>query len=177
MPNCQTNLVIALHASLSILFCHFISNTAYHWADTSLLLKCSITWMFIIVILTLWNWNILSIDWILILQQNKTIHKRVHCFFKNGPFQASFSLFSPFQYTVVSKQMFFINKFLPMTGFEPRTSGIGSDRSTNWATTTSLKRVHCWSVRIEHGPNNDWMIDAFTKRKRVQRGIFRLCAK
>ena len=28
-------------------------------------------------------------------------------------------------------------KFLPMTGFEPRTSGIGSDRSTNWATTTS----------------------------------------
>ena len=26
------------------------------------------------------------------------------------------------------------NNFLPMTGFEPRTSGIGSDRSTNWAT-------------------------------------------
>ena len=25
-----------------------------------------------------------------------------------------------------------------MTGFEPRTSGIESDRSTNWATTTSL---------------------------------------
>ena len=24
-----------------------------------------------------------------------------------------------------------------MTGFEPRTSGIGSDRSTNWATTTA----------------------------------------
>ena len=24
-----------------------------------------------------------------------------------------------------------------MTGFEPQTSGIGSDRSTNWATTTS----------------------------------------
>ena len=42
----------------------------------------------------------------------------------------SFSLFD-------SKQMFNINKFLPMTGFEPRTSGIGSDRSTNWATTTS----------------------------------------
>ena len=29
-------------------------------------------------------------------------------------------------------------KFLPMTGFEPQTSGIGSDRSTNWATTTTL---------------------------------------
>ena len=26
-----------------------------------------------------------------------------------------------------------------MTGFEPQTSGIGSDRSTNWATTTALR--------------------------------------
>ena len=26
--------------------------------------------------------------------------------------------------------------FLPMTGFGPRTSGVGSNRSTNWATTT-----------------------------------------
>ena len=31
-------------------------------------------------------------------------------------------------------------KFLPMTGFEPQTSGIGSNHSTNWATTTA----HCW---------------------------------
>ena len=31
----------------------------------------------------------------------------------------------------------YINKYLPMTGFEPRTSGIGSDCSTNWATTTA----------------------------------------
>ena len=30
--------------------------------------------------------------------------------------------------------MFNINTFLPFTGFEPRTYGIGSDRSTNWAT-------------------------------------------
>ena len=29
-------------------------------------------------------------------------------------------------------------KFLPMTGFEPRSSEIGSDHSTNWATTTAL---------------------------------------
>ena len=28
-------------------------------------------------------------------------------------------------------------KFLPITGFEPWTSGIRSDRSTNWATTTA----------------------------------------
>ena len=27
-----------------------------------------------------------------------------------------------------------------MTGFEPRTSGIGSDRSTNWATTYYILR-------------------------------------
>ena len=51
--------------------------------------------------------------------------------FLNGPFPASFSLFSSFQYTVDSIQMFNINKFLLMTGFEPRTSGIESDRSTN----------------------------------------------
>ena len=31
------------------------------------------------------------------------------------------------------------NKILPMTGVEPRTSGIEIDRSTNWATTTSQK--------------------------------------
>ena len=58
-------------------------------------------------------------------------HSFCKIFFKNGPFPASFSLFSSFQYTVDSKQMFNINKFLPMTGFELRTSGIGSVRSTN----------------------------------------------
>ena len=31
-----------------------------------------------------------------------------------------------------------LNKILPMIDVEPRTSGIESDRSTNWATTTSL---------------------------------------
>ena len=33
--------------------------------------------------------------------------------------------------------MFYKN--LPVSGFEPRTSGIGSNRSANWATTTALK--------------------------------------
>ena len=42
-----------------------------------------------------------------------------------------FLYFSSFQYTIDSKQMFIINNFLSMTGFEPRTSGIGSDRSSN----------------------------------------------
>ena len=59
-------------------------------------------------------------------------------FFFKWAIPGLFSLFSSFQYTVDCKQMFNINnKFLPMTGFEPRTSGIGRDRSTNWATTTS----------------------------------------
>ena len=32
-------------------------------------------------------------------------------------------------------------KILPMTGFEPRISGIGSDRSANWATTTGTQLI------------------------------------
>ena len=31
-------------------------------------------------------------------------------------------------------------KFLLMTGFEPRTSGVGIDRFTNWATSTGQER-------------------------------------
>ena len=45
-------------------------------------------------------------------------------------FQSSLHL-SLFLYFCLCIQMFDINKFLPMTGFEPRTSGIRSDRSTN----------------------------------------------
>ena len=33
-----------------------------------------------------------------------------------------------------------------MTGFEPRTSGIGSDRSTNWATTTAIFIINCMII-------------------------------
>ena len=68
----------------------------------------------------------------LLLKMWKIGKALIICFFKNGPFPASFSLFSSLQYTVDRKQMF--NNFLPMTGFKPRTSGIRSDRSTNWAT-------------------------------------------
>ena len=63
-----------------------------------------------------------------------TLSKRLFksSFFKKmGHSRSLFSLFLSFLYTVDSKQMFNINKFLPMTGFELRTSGIGSDRSTN----------------------------------------------
>ena len=56
-----------------------------------------------------------------------------HFFYKNGPFPASFSLFSSFN-TIDSKT----NKCLSMTGFESRTSGVESECSTNFATTTAL---------------------------------------
>ena len=49
-----------------------------------------------------------------------------------GLFFLYFRLFN----TVDCKQMF--DKSLPMTGFEPRISGVGGNRSTNWATTTAL---------------------------------------
>ena len=62
-------------------------------------------------------------------------------------------------------------KFLPMTGFEPRTSGIGSDRSTNWATTTaknysySPKRPSAlsieWSLLILEDPGSNQAIVCF----------------
>ena len=45
-----------------------------------------------------------------------------------GLFTLFFRLFNT-QLTV--NKMFNKNHFLPMTGFEPRTSGIGSNRSTN----------------------------------------------
>ena len=40
-----------------------------------------------------------------------------------------------------------LNKILPMTGVEPRTSDIESDRSTNWATTTSQALKIVYDVR------------------------------
>ena len=35
-----------------------------------------------------------------------------------------------------------------MTGFEPWTSGIGSDRSTNWDTTTAPSHLFLWTIII-----------------------------
>ena len=34
-----------------------------------------------------------------------------------------------------------VDKILPMLGFEQRISGVGSDRSTNWATTTAQPAI------------------------------------
>ena len=61
-----------------------------------------------------------------------------YLFSKNGPFPASFSLFSSFSIQLTVNVQY---KFLLMTGFEPQISGIGSKHSTNWATTTALNLV------------------------------------
>ena len=40
----------------------------------------------------------------------------------------------------------FIIKKLPMTGFEPQTSGIGNDHTANCATTTAAKNIEKMKV-------------------------------
>ena len=40
---------------------------------------------------------------------------------------------------------------MPMTGFEPLTSHVGSDSSISWATTTALKFWLCFNVCICNG--------------------------
>ena len=69
------------------------------------------------------------------------------CFFKwaiPGHFFFIF-LFSIHSWQKTNVQ--YINKFLLMTGFELRTSVIGSNGSTNWATTTP-QHVSCLSLEI-----------------------------
>ena len=53
-------------------------------------------------------------------------------FLKNGPFSGLFFFFLLFSVQLTVNVQY---NFLLMTGFEPRTSAIVSDRSTNWATT------------------------------------------
>ena len=57
------------------------------------------------------------------------------CVFKSVGHSRPLFIYFRLFITVDNKQMF--NKILPMTGVKPRTSGIESNRSTNWATTTS----------------------------------------
>ena len=47
-----------------------------------------------------------------------------------------------------------------MTGFEPRISGVGSDRFTNYATTTaqSSHTLHWWSRAIAEQPPSSTFI-------------------
>ena len=56
-------------------------------------------------------------------------------FLKKWAIPGLFSLYFRLFNTVDSKQMF--DKSLPMSRFELRISGVGGDRSANWATTTA----------------------------------------
>ena len=67
-------------------------------------------------------------------------------FLKVGHSRPLFIYFCLFN-TADNKQMF--NKILPMTGVEPWTSGIKSDRSTNWATTTSQSCTNYSPTKFE----------------------------
>ena len=58
------------------------------------------------------------------------------CFFKNGPFPDSFSFI--FVFSIQLSVNIVQYKFCWWLDLNPRTSGVRSDRSTNWATTTSL---------------------------------------
>ena len=49
--------------------------------------------------------------------------------FKNGPFPASVILIFVFSIHLSVNVQY---KLIPMIGFKPRTSGVGSDRCTNW---------------------------------------------
>ena len=70
------------------------------------------------------------------ISATKYFYPMVNVFFKkNGLFLASFSLFLSFQYSFFSVDS---KSNLPMTGCEPRIYGVGSNCSTNWATTAAL---------------------------------------
>ena len=57
-----------------------------------------------------------------------------HCFFQKWANPGLFSSIFVFSIQLIVNVQY---EMLPMTGFESRTSGIGSDRSTNLATTTA----------------------------------------
>ena len=68
----------------------------------------------------------------LIKSCHKKLNKSIKYFF-NGQSDL-FSLFLTFQFS--SQETNVLHKSLPMTGFKPRTSGVKSNHSINWATTT-----------------------------------------
>ena len=61
-----------------------------------------------------------------------------------------FLYFRLFTTQLTVNKIFDINKLMPMIGFEPRTSGIGSDLSTNWATTTSQLNFFHLKSNLNH---------------------------
>ena len=74
------------------------------------------------------------------LEAHSVIQLHLSALLQNGPFPASFFFISVFSIQLTINDQF---NFLPMTGFEPRTSGIGSNHSTNWITTTAQVCIVC----------------------------------
>ena len=69
--------------------------------------------------------------------------------FKNGLLPASFSLFSSFLYSWQKTNVLY--KSLLMATFKLQTSGVGSDRSTNWVTTTAHNCCWNWKSLLPFG--------------------------
>ena len=86
----------------------------------------------------------LQIDWIGFYRTRKDV------FFKMGPSRPHFHYFCLFN--IVDSKMF-NTIFLTMTGFELWTSGIGSDRSTNWATTTAHENTRKYVIICVYIPS------------------------
>ena len=75
-----------------------------------------------------WNWN--NYDPSIRRAPLSHVFTLPNIYFLNGPFL--------FAYFCLFNSYFNSKHVLPMTGFEPRISGIRSDRSANWATNTAL---------------------------------------
>ena len=67
------------------------------------------------------------------------LYCRPHCFQKMGHPGLFFFIFVLSMQLTSWQKTNVPFKSLPMTGFELRTSGVGSDRSSNWATSTALQ--------------------------------------
>ena len=68
----------------------------------------------------------------------KFLGSTICIFYKDGPLPASFSFISSFLFKIQ-----LVDEAWQMLGFEPRISGVWSDRSTNWATTPALRCKIC----------------------------------
>ena len=87
--------------------------------------------------------------------------KGIITFLKMGHSRSLFLSFCLFNFNVE-----FVDEILPMLGFKPWISGIRSDRSINWATTSARKHLNLEITQViwttsgketyrDHGDNND----------------------
>ena len=102
--------------------------------------KIMVKYMFVQMLFDLHkNWSYFIMASFAILLEHLDWLLYTNGFFCMGHYRPLFLYFRPFN-TVDSKRINVQYKSLEFTGFEPVTSGVGSDRSTNWATTTAHQR-------------------------------------